>query len=32
LKDIRIGMPVEACYEDVSDDITLLQFRPRKGK
>ena len=28
LKDIRIGMPVEAAYEDITDEITLLQFRP----
>jgi uncharacterized OB-fold protein len=25
--DIRIGMRVQAEYEDVTDDITLLQFR-----
>ena len=30
LKDIKIGMPVEACYEDISPEITLLQFRPVK--
>ena len=28
LDAIRIGMPVEAAYEDVTDEITLLQFRP----
>lgn len=28
LKDIRIGMPVEARYEDVTDEITLIQFGP----
>ena len=28
LKDIRIGMPVEAVYEDITDEITLVQFRP----
>ena len=31
LKDIRIGMPVEAVYEDITSDITLIQFRPRKA-
>jgi uncharacterized OB-fold protein len=30
LKDIRIGMRVEAAYEDVTPEITLLQFRPAK--
>jgi len=25
---IKIGMPVEAIFEDISDEITLLQFRP----
>ncbi len=28
LKNIRIGMPVEAAYEDITDEITLVQFRP----
>ncbi|MBI4195057.1 MAG: OB-fold domain-containing protein [Betaproteobacteria bacterium] len=28
--DIRIGMQVEAAYEDVTDEITLVQFRPAK--
>lgn len=28
---IRIGMKVEASWEDVTDEITLLQFRPAKG-
>ncbi len=28
VKDIRIGMPVEAAYEDITDEITLVQFRP----
>lgn len=31
LKNIRIGMPVEAVYEDITSDITLIQFRPRKA-
>jgi uncharacterized OB-fold protein len=28
---IKIGMEVEASWEDVTDEITLLQFRPAKG-
>ncbi|HZR82711.1 MAG TPA: Zn-ribbon domain-containing OB-fold protein [Candidatus Binatia bacterium] len=28
---IRIGMPVEAVFEDVSPDVTLPKFRPRSG-
>jgi uncharacterized OB-fold protein len=27
-EDVRIGMTVEAAYEDVSDEITLVKFRP----
>jgi uncharacterized OB-fold protein len=30
LKDIKIGLPVEAAFEDITDEITLLQFRPGK--
>jgi uncharacterized protein len=30
LEDIKIGMQVEALYEDVTDEITLLQFRAAK--
>ena len=30
VKNIKIGMPVEAVYEDITDEITLLQFRPVK--
>jgi uncharacterized protein len=26
--EVRIGMRVRACYEQVSDDIVLLQFEP----
>lgn len=29
IKDIKIGMPVEAVYEAITTDITLVQFRPR---
>jgi uncharacterized OB-fold protein len=29
--DARIGMPVEAAYEDITDEITLIQFRPVKA-
>ena len=27
-EDIKIGMEVEATFEDVTDDVTLLQFQP----
>ena len=30
IEDVTIGMPVEAVYEDVNDEITLVKFRPRK--
>ena len=30
LEAVTIGMPVEAAYEDITDDITLLQFRAVK--
>jgi uncharacterized protein len=26
---VRIGMPVEIVYDDVTDTITLPKFRPR---
>ncbi len=26
--EVRIGMPVEAVYEDISNEITLPKFRP----
>ena len=29
--DIRIGMPVEVCFDDVTDEVTLVKFMPRKG-
>ena len=32
VKDIKIGMRVEAVYEDVTADITLLQFQPLKER
>jgi uncharacterized protein len=28
IEDVRIGMPVEAVYEDANDEITLVKFRP----
>jgi uncharacterized OB-fold protein len=28
---LRIGMAVEAVFEDVAPDVTLLKFKPRKG-
>jgi uncharacterized OB-fold protein len=27
---LRIGMLVEAVFEDVASDVTLLKFKPRK--
>lgn len=29
--EIRIGMPVEVVFEDVSPDVTLPKFRPRRS-
>jgi uncharacterized OB-fold protein len=29
---LRIGLPVEAVFEDISPEVTLLKFRPRKGE
>jgi uncharacterized OB-fold protein len=29
--DLRIGLPVEVCYEDVSDEVTLPRVRVRHG-
>ena len=26
-KDIRIGMPVEVCFDDVADDVALIKFQ-----
>ncbi len=31
-KEVRIGMRVEAAYEDITDEITLVQFRPAVGE
>ena len=31
IEEVRIGMPVEAVFEDVDDAITLVKFRPRAG-
>ncbi|MCA9845543.1 MAG: Zn-ribbon domain-containing OB-fold protein [Dehalococcoidia bacterium] len=28
IEDVKIGMPVEAVFEDVSEEITLVKFRP----
>jgi hypothetical protein len=28
-KDLRIGMPVEVVFEDVTPEVTLPKFRPR---
>lgn len=30
LADIKIGMPVDVAYEDITDEITLVQFRPAR--
>lgn len=27
-EEVRIGLEVQACYEQISDDIVLLQFQP----
>ena len=29
-EDVRIGMPVEVVFEDVSPEVTLPKFRPAK--
>ena len=29
LRDVRIGLPVEVVFEDVTPDVTLPKFRPR---
>lgn len=29
IEDVEIGMPVEAVFEDVNDEIALVKFRPR---
>ena len=29
--DIRIGMAVEVCFDDVTDEVTLAKFRPRES-
>ena len=31
LHDVHIGMAVEVFFEDVTEDVTLPQFRPAKG-
>ena len=28
IEDVRIGMAVEAVYEDVNEEVTLVLFRP----
>lgn len=30
-REVRIGMPVEVTFEDVSDEVTLPKFRPRSA-
>jgi uncharacterized OB-fold protein len=29
-EQVRIGMPVEVVYEDVTKDVTLAKFRPAR--
>jgi hypothetical protein len=31
VESVRIGMPVEVVFEDLSDEVALPQFRPRPG-
>ena len=31
-EDIRVDLPVEVVFDDVSDDITLPRFRPRRPR
>ena len=28
--DVRIGMPVQVAFDDVTDEVTLVKFRPRR--
>ncbi len=28
MEDLRIGMPVEVCFDDVTDEISLPKFKP----
>ena len=32
VQDIRIGMPVEVVFDDVTPEVTLPKFRPRPGR
>ena len=29
--EVKIGLEVEAVWEDVTDEVSLIQFQPRKG-
>jgi hypothetical protein len=29
---LRIGMPLEAMFEDVTDAVTLLKFKPKDDR
>jgi uncharacterized OB-fold protein len=31
LEEIKVGMPVEVVFHDVTPEVTIPQFRPRKG-
>jgi uncharacterized protein len=28
-EDLRVEMPVEVCFDDVTDEVSLVKFRPR---
>ena len=30
LSEVKIGLPVEAAFEDVTDEVSLVQFRPAR--
>jgi len=29
--EVQIGLPVEVCFDDISDDLTLFKFKTRAG-
>ncbi len=31
-EDVKIGLPVEACFVDVDEDLSLVQFKKRESK
>jgi uncharacterized OB-fold protein len=32
VREVRVGMPVEAVFEDVTPEVTLPKFRPRAAR